>query len=178
MKSIRLLLVAATAFITLASSASAQSIDSDRAGLRSNLISSNPFGLLFEWYQGEYERALSPAFSVAVAFAAFNLADDDVSSIDGIVRYYPSGRAVRGFSIGGSVGYAGVEEEVCDNFDCGNTIEYSAFTVGIRGDYVWLLGREQHLAVAAGLGAKRLISDNIDGIEGLPVARLSLGYAW
>jgi len=178
MKSIRLLLVAATAFITLASSASAQSIDSDRAGLRSNLISSNPFGLLFEWYQGEYERAVSPSFSVAVAFAAFNLADDDVSSIDGIVRYYPSERAVRGLSLGASVGYAGVEEEICDFSGCNETDTYSAFTVGIRGDYVWLLGRGQHLAVAAGLGAKRLLSDRIDGIEGLPVARLSLGYAW
>lgn len=167
----------ASAFIALASSASAQSADTDRAGMRTNLISSNPFGLLFEWYQGEFEHAISPTISLAIAGAAFSLADDDISSVDGIVRYYPGARALRGFSLGGTVGYSGVDESVCDFTTC-TPENYSAFTIGIRGDYVWLLGKEQHLAVAAGIGAKRLLSDRIDGIEGLPVARLSLGYAW
>ena len=177
MKFLRLSLVAALA-LAMSNVASAQSVDADRAGIqRRNLISSNPIGLLFEWYQGEYERALSDAFSVAVAGASFNLSDDDVASVDVIGRYYPSGRALRGFSLGATVGYSGITEDVCTQFSCGEE-EYSAFTVGIRGDYVWILGREQHLAVAAGVGAKRLLSDRIDGIEGLPVGRLSIGYAW
>lgn len=178
MKSLRLSFLVASAFVTLASSASAQWADADRAGLRTNLISSNPIGLLFEWYQGEFEHAISPTISLAIAGAAFSLADDDISSVDGIVRYYPGARALRGFSLGGTVGFSGVDELVCDNISSCRTDNYSAFTIGIRGDYIWILGKEQHLAVAAGIGAKRLLSDRTDGIQGLPVARLSLGYAW
>lgn len=177
MKFLRLSLVAALA-VAMPNVASAQSVDDDRAGIaRRNLVSSNPIGLLFEWYQGEYERAFSDAFSLAVSGASFNLSDDDVASVDVIGRYYPSGRALRGFSLGASAGFSGITEQVCDQFSCRDE-DYSALTLGIRGDYVWILGREQHLAVAAGVGAKRLLSDRIDGIEGLPVGRLSIGYAW
>ena len=178
MKYLRLSLIAVLMSIAMSTVASAQLVDGDRAGIqRRNLVSSNPIGLLFEWYQGEYERAFSDAFSLAVAGASFNLSDDDVASVDVIGRYYPGGRALRGFSLGATAGFSGITEEVCDQVSCREE-DYSAFTLGVRGDYVWILGREQHLAVAAGVGAKRLFSDRIDGIEGLPVGRLSIGYAW
>ena len=178
MKLTRLPLIGAMAALALASPLSAQSVERTRAGIaRTNLISSNPIGLLFEWYQGEFEHAISPTISLAAAFASFNLSDDDISSLDGIARYYPAARAVRGFSLGAIAGISGVKEETCEVFECGRD-EYTAFTLGIRGDYVWLLGRDQNLAVAAGIGAKRLFADKINGIEGLPVARLSIGYAW
>ncbi len=183
MKFSRLVLIGAVAAVAVAAASpvSAQSVEGNRAGIaRTNLISSNPIGLLFEWYQAEFERAISPTVSVAVAGTSFDFWDNEnVASVDAIVRYYPSARAIRGFSLGVSGGIVGVEEDVCDGFFSTCTREdYTAFTVGVRGDYVWLLGRQQHLAVAAGIGAKRLISDRIDGIEGLPVGRLSIGYAF
>ncbi len=179
MKLSRLALIGAVSAAAAASPLSAQSVDGDRAGIaRKNLISSNPIGLLFEWYQAEFEHALSPTVSVAVAGTSFDFFDDEnVASVDAIVRYYPSARAIRGFSIGASGGFVGVEEDFCDGFSCTRD-DYTAFTIGVRGDYVWLLGRDQNLAVAAGIGAKRLLADRVDGIEGLPVARLSIGYAF
>lgn len=158
--------------------ARAQSAASDQAGIqRTNLISSNPIGIIFEWFNGEFEHAIKPTVSLAVAGSHFGFDDANYTSIDGIARYYPSARAIRGFSIGGSVGGVRVSEDNCDG--C-TPFDESAFTLGIRGDYVWILGRDQRFAVAAGIGAKRLFyseNDNV-GTEGLPIGRLSVGYAW
>jgi len=148
-----------------ATAASAQAVEASRSGIkRTNLISANPIGILFEWYNGEYEHALTSTVSD----------ETEYQSIDGIVRYYPSGRALRGFSIGASVGYINVDED----FDClGCEDDGSSATIGVRADYVWILGRDQRFAAAAGIGAKRLLSNDL-GTEGVPIGRLSIGYAW
>ena len=121
------------------------------------------------------------AFTFAIAGSSFGdiETDDDTrySVLDGIVRYYPSGRALRGFSIGASLGFVDFSDDFDDDcFGCDDESGTGA-TIGVRGDYVWILGRDQHFAVAAGIGAKRVLGDDI-GIEGLPIARLSIGYAW
>ena len=174
-------LTLAIAFIALSSSASAQSVDNARAGVpRVNLISANPIGLLFEWYNGEYERAMSSTTSLALAASSFSdledFEDSRYSVVDAIGRYYPGGRALRGFSIGLSVGFVDFDE---DQGDCLGCIDETgtAGTIGVRGDYVWIIGRDQHFAVAAGIGAKRLLGNDV-GPEGLPIGRLSIGYAW
>lgn len=174
MELIRSALIAATTVAIASTSASAQSVDADRAGLRHNLISANPIGLLFEWFNGEYERALSSTASVAIAGSRFDFFENDYyTAVDGIIRYYPGGRAVRGFSLGGSVGFVNIDS---DCFECEDDSE-SVFTIGVRGDYVWILGRDQRFAVATGIGAKRLFGNSV-GEEGLPIGRLSIGYAW
>jgi len=154
----------------------AQSTDATRAGIaRVNLVSANPIGLLFEWYNGELEHAFQPTASIAVAGTSYDLDDARYTSLDGIIRYYPSGRALRGFSVGGSVGFVNVNEDPCGEF-C-NQNDFSAATIGVRGDYVWILGRDQRFSVQTGIGAKRILSNKSD-VEGLPIGRLSLGYAW
>jgi len=161
-----------------AAPASAQSAEADRVGIRrANLISTNPIGVIFEWFNGEFEHALAPAVSLAIAGSHFSFEDFNYTSVDGIVRYYPSARAIRGFGVGGSVGYTRVDDD-SGCIDCGDV--FDAFTIGVRGDYVWLLGRNQHFAAAAGIGAKRLFysSSNTSGSEALPIGRLSIGYAW
>jgi hypothetical protein len=166
------------AVLAFASAASAQRVEGDRSGMpRVNLVSANPIGLLFEWYNGELEHAFSSTTSLAVAASRFDLDDVNYTSLDGIARYYPSGRALRGFSIGVSAGVVKVDDEFegtcigCDEDDG------TSATIGIRGDYVWILGRDQRFSVATGIGAKRLINNDF-GTEGLPIGRLSIGYAW
>jgi hypothetical protein len=179
MKSLRVL-ITAVALVATASVASAQSVEETQSGVRRNMISANPIGLLFEWYNGEYERAINSTTSIAIAASSFSEIDTDddlrYSVVDGIVRYYPSARALRGFSIGGSVGLVSFsDDESCFDFGCDDS--GTKATIGVRGDYVWILGRDQHFSVAAGLGAKRVL-DNDRGTEGLPIGRLSIGYAW
>ena len=118
-------------------------------------------------------RASAPSASFAVAGTRFDFDNSNYTAIDGIVRYYPGARAIRGFSVGASAGFISIKD---DCFLCDNENE-SAFTVGIRGDYVWLLGRDQRFAAAAGIGAKRLIGNNY-GNDGLPIGRLSIGWAF
>ena len=174
MKVFRLALLSA-AIAATATTASAQRVEETRSGIpRVNLVSANPIGILFEWYNGEYERALSSTVSLAAAASAYDIDNTDYQSIDGILRYYPSGRAIRGFSIGASVGFINLDEE----FECeGCDEDGSSATIGVRADYVWILGRDQRFAAAAGIGAKRLLNDNL-GTEGVPIGRLSIGYAW
>ena len=176
MKFHRLALVGAVAVVAITTSASAQSSDGNRAGVpRTGLLSANPIGLLFEWYNGELEYAVAPTVSVAVSASRFDFFDDDTyTAVDGIVRYYPGGRAIRGFSFGMSAGFINVEVEDC--FQCDSDNE-SVATLGVRGDYVWILGRDQRFAVAAGIGAKRLFGNDV-GEAGLPIGRLSIGYAF
>jgi hypothetical protein len=175
MKISRLFAVAAAIAVT-STVASAQRVEDSQTGMpRVNLISANPIGLLFEWYNGEFEHAVNSTASLAVAASRFDFDGPTYTSIDGIGRYYPSGKALRGFSFGISVGFVDVDAN-CDGDFCSDEDGTSA-TVGVRGDYVWILGRDQRFTVATGIGAKRLINDNL-GTEGLPIGRLSIGYAW
>jgi hypothetical protein len=175
MKLSRHLLTFLAASALIASPALAQSSDATHAGItRANLISANPIGLLFEWYNGELEHAITPTASLAVSGTSYDLNDSRYTSVDGIARYYPSARALHGFSVGGSIGFVSVNDN-CSN--CSNTNDFSAATIGVRGDYVWILGRDQRFSVETGIGAKRILSNRAD-VEGLPIGRLSIGYAW
>lgn len=169
------------AVVASAATASAQSIaGSSPGGARVNLVSANPIGLLFEWYNGEVEHALGSTASVAAAASSIPDIDSDnsrYSAGDVIFRYYPAARAVRGFSIGASAGLVNYNDaNSCDYTGCVDESGTSG-AIGVRGDYVWTMGRDQHFAVAVGIGAKRIIGKDI-GTEGLPIGRLSIGYAW
>jgi hypothetical protein len=170
-------LTAAIALVSVASVASAQRVEDDQSGVpRVNLISANPIGLLFEWYNGEYEHAMSATTSLAVAASRFDFDEENYTSLDAIGRYYPSGKALRGFSFGVSVGVVKVDDDYDDACIACEDDEGTTGTIGVRGDYVWILGRDQRFAVATGIGAKRLLNDDFGG--GLPIGRLSIGYAW
>jgi hypothetical protein len=177
MKIFRTFAIATAAFLVATSAASAQSVDLTRSGItRANLVSANPIGLLFEWYNGEFEHAINSTVSLAVAASSYDFDGPRYNSVDGIARYYPSARALKGFSVGMSVGFVSIDDNYDDCIYCSDESGSSA-TIGVRGDYVWILGRDQRFAVATGIGAKRLLSD-VQGTEGLPIGRLSLGYAF
>ncbi len=174
MKHLRAIL-AVLAFVAAASPAMAQSSSASHSGIdRPNLISANPIGLLFQWYNAEFEHAIAPVASLAIAASSYDLDNATYASVDGIVRYYPTAGALRGFSVGASVGFIDINEDTCNG--CTDDSGSSA-TVGVRADYVWILGRDQHLTAAAGVGAKRLLSNDL-GTEGVPIGRLSIGWAW
>jgi hypothetical protein len=178
----RKIFVLAAAIVLAASNVHAQSQESTRAGMsRTNLVSSNPIGLLFEWYNGEFEHAISSTASIAVAASVFSGndfdLDDEPAMGDVIARYYPAARALRGLSVGLSAGIIRVTEDVCTEFSCNSKKKSSSGTIGVRGDYVWIIGRDQHFSVATGIGARRILNDNIS-FDFFPIGRLSLGYAW
>jgi hypothetical protein len=174
MKRLRIVAIA-FALVAFASPSFAQSTEGGLSGIvRPNLISANPIGLLFLWFNAELEHAVSPVVSLAAAASSYEFDGPRYGSVDGIVRYYPAARALRGFSIGGSVGFINIDDDPCEF--CSDDSGSSA-TIGVRADYVWIIGRDQRFSAAAGVGAKRLLSDNL-GTEGVPIGRLSIGWAW
>jgi hypothetical protein len=156
-----------------------------RDSIRENLISTDPLGVVFQFYNAELEHAISPEFSLAAHASYFRPTDIGYTSFDLLARYYPNAEGLRGFDIGGTVGYTHLTTQDYGYAACiGCGPSYSnnannAFTLGIQGDYSWILGPSQHFGIELGLGAKRLFYRTKGrGSDALPTARLSIGYAW
>jgi hypothetical protein len=170
---------------TLAATAvRAQTVD---VPVQSNVLSINPFGFLFQWYNIEYEHAFSStaSWSAGVGHIDIGDADDETTytSADLRLRYYPSAEAPTKFSAGISFGYSRVTDED-PGAAAGEIIEndFDALAVGIDLGYSWLLGRTRQFFIGTGIGAKRLFllgeEDEDDETFGYPTLRLSIGYAF
>lgn len=177
----RLSFVLAAAML-LATTLRAQTVD---LPVQNNVLSINPFGFLFEWYNLEYEHAFGSTASWAVGVGHLNFGDDDdddetsYTSADIKLRYYPSAEAPTKFSAGIAFGYSRVSDE--DPGVLGQD-DFDALSIGIDLGYSWLLGRTRQFFIGTGIGAKRLfpIGDDSDDDEtfGYPTVRLSIGYAF
>jgi hypothetical protein len=180
-------LVAAVALLALAPGVRAQ----DAAPrVHAQRLSVAALGIPFALVSGEYERAATPELSLGAAAGFF--ADDeedggDQSWLDAKVRYYPSGRAPRGFAIGALVGIARAQPTDCVSDDFTGACVYDGASatgaaVGVFLDYGWLLGRSNRFYVGTGIGAKRVLGlDGRDGYEYpeiLSASRLQIGYTF
>jgi hypothetical protein len=154
--------------------------------VQSNVLSINPFGFLFEWYNIEYEHAFRSTASWSIGAGHIDVGDDDdestYTSVDARLRYYPSAEAPTKFSAGISFGYSRVTDE--DRPD-GVVVEeeFDALSIGLDLGYSWLLGRTRQFFIGTGIGAKRLFrlgdeNDDDDETYGYPTIRLSIGFAF
>ena len=145
---------------------------------RGNLAVINPFGVVFSFFSGEYEHALSR--SASVGFAGTYYAPTDFKYVTGEVklRYYPSEHAPDGFSVALSAGVTHVSGDILC-FDVCNNSATDRPTAGFELDYNWLLGPSRRFVVGTGVGAKRLFGSKTSGsADGLPTARVVLGVAF
>jgi hypothetical protein len=170
--------------ILAAATARAQTVD---LPVQANVLSINPFGFLFEWYNIEYEHVFSSTASWSVGVGHIDIGDDDdndetsYTSADVKLRYYPSAEGPSKFSAGIAFGYSRVTDE---DPGTGGVVkdEFDALSVGIDLGYSWLLGRTRQFFIGTGIGAKRLFpigeDDDDDETFGYPTIRLSIGYAF
>jgi len=137
------------------------------------VISGNPFLLLGEWFNVEYERKLAPEATVGVAGSSvsFDEGETNYKSLNGFVRYYPSG-ALTGFHLGGRLG---VHRGTTDDD------EGHVYGLGVDIGYSWLLGSRRKFYVGLGIGATRFFGGDLDtdGRVILPSIRLvNVGFAF
>jgi hypothetical protein len=115
------------------------------------VISANPFGLLLEFFNAEYERIITE--STTVGFGGSTISDDDDRYINADVfwRFYPTGVPLDGWAFGAKVGLTRVPGSG------------TYFGYGFDTNRSWLLGRNNNFYVGIGFGLKRLIGTPAEG---------------
>ncbi|CAN5201007.1 hypothetical protein BH23GEM2_BH23GEM2_10080 [soil metagenome] len=145
-------------------------IDGGRGHL--GIVTVNPIAVLAGALNGDIELNFAPGFTGAVSGTNW---PDEYSSLDFTFRYYPGEINPAGFSVGASVGRVNWDP---DNEDGEQT---KGPTVGFHVGYNWLLGRSERLAIATGLGAKRVFASRDrypNRQELLPSGRFGVGLAF
>ncbi len=138
-------------------------------------LTANPFLLLAEWFNAEYERKVSPSSTLGIAGSLIDLdgGDDTFLSLNAQFRYYPQGAALVGFYVGPRLGYYWIEEGPSDTSE-------DAVGLGFDVGYNWLLGSERRFAIGLGIGLSRLFGvDDGDTEAIIPIVRLvNIGFAF
>lgn len=142
------------------------------------VMSANPFGLLFELFNTEYERRATKALTVGIGGSTATIDTYDYDGRDGVVReeryvngdiffrYYPAGRAFAGRSFGVKVGLTRIPDQG------------SFFGVGFDANQSWLLN--DHFYFGSGFGLKRLIGTDEEAfdLKYIPTLRINVGVAF
>lgn len=133
------------------------------------VISANPFGLLLELFNAEYERTVLGSSTAGVGGSFASPGDESYVNADVFYRLYPSGRPLDGFALGVKAGVTSFSNEG------------SFAGVGFDVNYSWLLGQGENLYVGVGFGLKRLygVGDADIGINYIPTFRIvNVGLAF
>jgi hypothetical protein len=145
------------------------------AGVRAHtgIATINPFAVILGGVNGDVELNIGVGTTGALSVSWF---PDDLNytAVDFTFRYYPGELNPKGFSVGASIGYLSSEHD-------DGTAEGKGPAIGFIGGYNWLLGRSERLAIATGLGLKRLIADSDkypDAPEVIPSGRLGIGMSF
>jgi hypothetical protein len=161
------------ALVLSAGTAHAQAEGTKTPVAHKQVVSANPFGMMFEWYNGEYERKVGERSTVGASASGFALdgGDADYVNVTAFYRFYPQRAALAGFYIGGRGGVHHVSGE-------GDAGEF--FGLGFELGYTWLFGSNRNFAVSLGAGATRLFGGELDGVPlTIPTLRLlNIGVAF
>lgn len=185
----------ATASVAIASSSiEAQWASSPSQAQRTSLsghdhdqvISGNPFGILYGMFTVEFERRINNSLTLATSgtyWEKLKKADDfRYNSINLAMRFYPMENSLQGFSISPMIGMINFKEEPRP---CGGTTSISCdlqsttnATVGVQVDYNWLLGPSRRFALGTGIGGRRILGSTGGNTTLVPSMRFNIGYAF
>lgn len=138
-----------------------------------DVVSLNPFLVLFEWFNVEWEHRIRPTGTVGLAGTYVEFDDDDsYRNLAAFYRYFPQERAPAGFFIGPRAGVYRVSDFQNDT--------QTVVGFGVEIGYTWLLGSSESFALSLGGGVSRLVGiDEVDAEGVLPTLRLvNVGWAF
>ena len=116
------------------------------APIRKHVISANPFGLLLEFFNAEYERVVSTSSTAGIGGSTITSDNDRYVNVDAFWRYYPQKvpNPLNGWAFGVKVGVTSVDQE-------------SYLGAGFDVNRSWLLGQNDNFYVGLGFGLKRIL---------------------
>lgn len=160
------ILLTAVALVLAAAPAAARAQDATLPE-RINVVSANPFGLLLDLFNAEYERVVTQSSTAGVggSFYPNDVAgESSYLNLDAFWRFYPSGRPFDGWSFGAKAGYT----------------THAGAGFGFDVNRSWLLGANENFYVGVGFGLKRIIASSADnGLDFVPTFRLiNVGFAF
>jgi hypothetical protein len=153
-------LVAVGALLGMPEAGHAQAV-----GRGTNVISANPFGILLEWFNAEYERVVTDTGTLGIAGSTFTSESNDYYNFDVFGRFYLREQALDGPMFGMRVGVT----------DVPNQGTYPG--IGFDLNWSWLMSRNDNFYIGIGFGIKRLLGvdeeDQNDGfLTYIPTFRL------
>jgi hypothetical protein len=135
------------------------------------VVSTNPFLLMFEYGNVEYERKHTESGTFGGSLSFRGGGSVDYTNVQGFYRYYPQNAALTGFYLGGRGGVHRLT---------GRRDSAHVFGAGFEIGYSWLFGAERHFAVSLGAGATRLFGGDLEGASVvIPTLRLvNIGWSF
>jgi hypothetical protein len=165
----------------LAGSAAAQGAAPQPEPLRPQFqqqISANPFGLLIEFFNAEYERVIGETVTTGVGGSFYTDSGDRYVNGDVFLRYYPQGMPLQRWSFGVKAGITSVRAE--DEYFGDRSSTH--FGLGFDVNHSWLLGKNDNFYVGLGFGLKRLFGktdEDYFDLDYVPTIRLiNIGFAF
>lgn len=141
---------------------------SAQAAPRQQVISANPFGLLLEFFNAEYERVVGESSTAGVGGSFLSLDNEDYVNIDAFWRFYPQKvpTPLAGWAFGLKAGITRVGGE-------------SHFGAGFDVNRSWLLGKDDNFYVGIGFGLKRIVGASAGDPMFIPTFRIvNVGFAF
>lgn len=139
------------------------------------VASVNPVFLVFMGiFHLDVEQTVSRGLTLGPSVFYHHAADRSYApklSADAVFRYYPSGRSFSGFAVGAVAGFTSMEED---------GVSRNAMGLGFTGEHHWLVGDDERLAFAVGVGGKRLFyfSERGGAWRAVPLLRASMGWTF
>jgi hypothetical protein len=113
-------------------------------------LSANPFGFPFQWYNAEYERKMSEAFTVGISGSHFNQSWESMRRATLFTRFYPQRAALSGIYLGGRAGLMSSRRQgdrKCLSF------------AGVEIGRSWLVGPSRNVSFSVGVGLDRYFGE-------------------
>jgi len=126
---------------------SSQVVEGDRT--YEQVVSANPFGILLEFFNAEYERVLTASTTVGIGGSYWNR-DDNYRNADVFWRFYLEENPLEGWAFGTKLGLTNVPDEG------------TFFGIGFDLNRSWLMGPNDNFYIGAGFGLKRLLGTGDD----------------
>lgn len=135
-------------------------------------ISANPFGLLFELFNAEYERVVGESSTAGFGGSFISEKDESYLNVDVFWRFYMTGIPLDGWAFGAKAGLTNIPDQG------------TYFGFGFDFNRSWLLGKNDNFYLGLGFGLKRLLGvgddpEDDDLLRFIPTIRLvNVGIAF